>query len=625
MCGICGIVGREQAAPRDGLVRAMTATLTHRGPDEDGFFCDTRAALGMRRLSIIDLDTGTQPMSNEDGSIQVVFNGEIYNYRELRDDLITRGHTFRTQSDTEVLPHLYEEYGDGFLQHLNGMFGLAIWDSSRSRLLLARDRLGIKPLYYAPLPDRLVFGSELKAILAAPGITREIDPVALNEYLTYEYVPPPRSIFNGIKKLAPGEMLVYENGEAHVSRYWDFPSAPPLDITFDDAAAQLRELIRDAVRVRLVSDVPLGVFLSGGVDSTTTAAFAAQFSPRIESFCIGFEEQSFDESRHARRAADIIGTTHHEDILPLSSAIGLLPDVFDLLDEPMSDPSLLPTFLLSRFTRRHVTVALSGDGGDELFAGYPTYQAHRLHAMYSRTPAAFRAAVSSIVSALPSSDKNLSLDFKLKKFLGGEGYGALERQFVWLGPFAPHDRPGILSDSMLDATCGHDLFETPRAALAGFRRGLSDIETAMLLDLRFYLGENLMTKVDRASMMCSLEARTPLLDHRVVEFAAQLPVHFRLNGWKTKYILKKAVARDVPLFVIKRKKKGFGIPLTAWIRKELRPQFEETLSESRLRADGLFNPSAVRSLLDQHMSGRFDHRKKLWNLFVLHQWMSRWT
>lgn len=625
MCGICGIVTCEPGPDQGAAVRAMCATIVHRGPDDEGVFSDACAALGMRRLSIIDLDTGRQPMSNESGAIQVVFNGEIYNFQELREDLEKRGHAFRTRSDTEVIPHLYEEYGEDFAHRLNGMFGIALWDAAARKLVLTRDRLGVKPLYFAHLPDRLVFGSEAKAVLAAPGVSRAMDPFALNQYLTYEYIPPPRSIYKDIGKLAPGEQLVYANGGVRVRRWWDPPAEPPLKISEHEAAEQLRELIRDSVRLRLIADVPVGVFLSGGIDSTTTTACAAQFSPHIKSFCIGFEEPSFDESEYARRAAAALGTDHHEDRLSLKKALGLLPGIFDMLDEPLSDPSLLPTYLLSRFTRRHVTVSLSGDGGDELFAGYPTYLAQKLHGTYRLAPAPLRAAALRAARMLPASEKNMNLPFKFIKFAEGAQYPPLERQLVWLGPMAPHERAEFLSPEFLHAVRDQDIFEPARAALGPVREKWPDLDIAMFTDLRFYLGEDLMTKVDRASMMHSLEARTPFLDYRIVEFASRLPTALKLKGWTTKYILRKAAAPLIPEFVLKRPKKGFGIPVTAWIKEDLLDEFRDALSERSLKEQGLFNPAAVRRILDAHAAGREDQHKKLWNLFVFCQWRRRWA
>jgi len=615
----------EDGPDMGAVVRAMCETIRHRGPDDDGFFTDARAALGMRRLSIIDLKTGKQPMSNEDGSVHVVYNGEIYNFKEIRAELESKGHRFKTQSDTEVIPHLYEEYGEEYASRLNGMFGIALWDARAGKLLLTRDRLGVKPLYYAEYPDRIVFGSEAKAVLAAPGVSRDLDEFALDQYMTYEYVPPPRTIYREIKKLSPGEQLVYCGGAARKRRWWDVPVGPALDISENEAAEQLRELLRDSVRMRLISDVPLGVFLSGGVDSSATTAFASEFSPHIKSFCIGFDEPSFDESQYARSVAAALGTDHYEDRLSLGKAIGLLPDIFHKLDEPLSDPSLLPTYLLSRFTRQHVTVALSGDGGDELFAGYPTYQAHKAFGLYKSLPGPIRRAISGGVAALPASEMNMSLDYKMKKFLGGADYKAAERQLVWLGPFSPRDKEKVFSPDFYNQTRSQDIFAPAHDALGKERAGFSDIETALFLDIRFYLGENLMSKVDRASMMHSLEVRTPFLDYRFVEFASRLPVGMKLKGLKTKYILKKAVAPVVPEFVLKRRKKGFGIPLAAWIRKELKDNFMESLSPQRLRADGIFDPAAVQEIMQRHLKGHVDERKKLWNLFVFQQWKDNWS
>lgn len=624
MCGICGIVNRKESQPSEKTVRAMCETIRHRGPDEDGFFSDAFASLGMRRLSVIDLKTGTQPMSNEDGAIQVVYNGEIFNFPDLRAQLELKGHLFHTQSDTEVIPHLYEEYGEGFPRHLNGMFGIALWDTRARKLMLVRDRMGVKPLYYAPYPDRIVFGSEAKAVLAAPNVSRDIDLFALNQYLTYDYVPPPRSIYRDIRKLAPGELLIWRDGVVDVRRWWDPPADPPGRMSEEEAAGKLHELIRDAVRIRLISDVPLGVFLSGGVDSTTTAAFAAQFSPHIKSFCIGFTEPTFDESAFARRAAAALGTDHHEDIMSLSTALSLLPDIFNRLDEPICDPSVLPTYMLSRFTRGHVTVSLSGDGGDELFAGYPTYQAHKIHAAYHRFPSLLRAPFEAGVSLLPASERNMSLGFKLRKFIGGAGHTALDRHFIWLGAFSPREKQDYLSPAFLNTVREQDVFEPARAAV-GPRASWPDIDVAMFLDQRYYLGENLMTKVDRTSMMHSLEVRTPFLDYRVVEFAAKIPTRLKLNRFKTKYILKQAVRPDVPGFVLDRKKKGFGIPLTAWIKKDIREEIETALRPEKLRAEGLFNPEAIRVTLEQHLSGKVDQRKKLWSLYVFQKWKETWA
>ncbi|MFA6449036.1 MAG: asparagine synthase (glutamine-hydrolyzing) [bacterium] len=625
MCGICGYAGSGAGRQSEEIIRRMRSTLTHRGPDDDGFYICDNAALGMRRLAIIDIAGGRQPMANEDASIQVVMNGEIYNYRELAGELAAKGHSIKTHSDTEVIPHLYEEYGDEFASKLNGMFGIALWDSAKNRLLVVRDRLGVKPVYYTHFGGRLYFGSELKSILAVPGFERRLDNAALDAYLTYSYIPAPLSIFESIKKLEPGEMLSYCNGSLAIKQWWNIPDEPPMNISEDEAAGMVRDLISDSVRMRLISDVPVGVFLSGGIDSTTAAAFAAKFSPNIKSFCIGFDEGSFDESGYARRAAAIIGTAHKEEILSMSSVPSLIPQIFSMLDEPMSDASLIPTWLLSRFTRGHVTVALSGDGADELFAGYPTYQAHKMFSLYNALPAMAKAAVKRSVALIPATDRYMTLGFKLKRFIASESRDVVERHFTWTGQFSPNDKTALLSPAFLTSLrdCG-GVFDIPRKHIAGRSRQASDVEKAMRLDLIYYLGENLMTKVDRASMMHSLEVRTPFLDYRLVELAARLPLRMKLNGLKTKYILKKAVRSDTPDFVVKRRKKGFGVPLSAWIKKDLREDFRETLGPGRIAGDGVFSSKTVSGLLEDHLAGKIDNNRKLWNIYALNKWMDNW-
>ncbi len=624
MCGICGIVNESETGPLERAVRAMCETLRRRGPDEDGYYFGARASLGMRRLSIIDLSTGRQPMGNEDGKVKVVFNGEIYNYRALKIGLESKGHRFKTSSDTEVIPHLYEEYGDAFVHHLNGMFGIALWDRGKKKLLLYRDRLGIKPLYYSARRGRLIFGSEMKAILAAPGVDSQIDFQCLNQYLTYEYVPPPGTIISGINKLGPGEMLIYSGGRCKVERYWDLPRAADFTMSEDDAAERLMELIEDAVRLRLIADVPVGSFLSGGLDSTCIASVATRFSPNIKSFSVGFEEPSFDESEYARRAAAAIGTDHRQEMLSPGTMAGILPEVLGYLDEPLSDPSLIPTSLLSRFTRRHVTVALSGDGADELFGGYQTYQAHKFFPYFRALPSFVRKALAAAVAMMPVSEKNLTPVYMLGKFLNGMNYDTVARHFVWLGPFAPHEKSGVLSAEIYDKVKNNNIFSLPEESLGSNMQSMSDLDKSLFLDVRYFLAENMLAKVDRASMMHSLEVRTPMLDHRIVEFVCTLPAGFKLRGLKTKYLLKKAVAGVVPPFVLARKKKGFGIPLTAWIKKDLKEEILDTLSADRLGRDGLFRPDAVRGILERHVAGHEDNRKKIWNLFVLLKCMDQW-
>ena len=604
----------------------MTRVIHHRGPDEDGFLLDGEAGLGMRRLSILDVAGGTQPIYNEDRSVGVVYNGEIYNFQELREDLISRGHTFRTRSDTEVIVHQYEEDGPGCLRRFNGMFGLAIWDLPRRRLVLGRDRLGIKPLHYLEGPGGLVFGSEIRSLLEHPSATRELDPVALSRYLTHECVPAPRSIFRDIRKLPPGHRLIWENGAVSVEPWWrirfrggDAPSHPR------EALEELERLLSAAVERRLMSDVPLGAFLSGGIDSSTVVAFMQRHASKpVKTFSIGFEEESFDESTHARTVAKHLGTEHHERIFSPRDMIDLVPRLADFLDEPLGDGSVLPTFLLSAFTREQVTVSLSGDGGDELFAGYPTYLAHRAANLYDRVPKLLRrAVVAPLVRRLPASARNFSFDFAAKRFISGDGLSPLERHLVWMGSFSGDAKRDVLSDDLNRALADDDEFADARRLWEGCDAP-DDLSRVLHQDMRVYMQDDILTKVDRASMAHSLEVRVPLLDHTVVEFVTSLPTTWKLRGWTTKYLLKQLALRYLPQHIVTRKKKGFGVPIAAWIRGPLRELVQDLFSPDRIRRGGVFKPSTVTRLLQEHLSGRFDHRKALFTLLVFELWRERW-
>ena len=600
----------------------MCRAIRHRGPDDEGYHVDARTALGMRRLSVIDLDGGHQPMSNEDGTVWTVFNGEIYNFAELRAELAPR-HRFRSRSDTEVILHLYEEGGPAAIDRLEGMFAFAIWDAVRARLVLARDRVGKKPLHYALLGSELAFASELKALLRHPRVRRAISLPALTRYLMHDYVPTPRTIFDGVHKLPPGHMLVYEGGTLRLDRYWDLPAPREgSDRSMADDAAELRQLLDGAVRRRLVSDVPLGAFLSGGIDSSAVAALMTRHSTgRVKTFTVGFAEKSFDEAAYGRRMAARLGTDHHEAVMTAETVWDLVERMGRFLDEPLADASFLPTYLLSRFTREHVTVALSGDGGDELFAGYPTYPAHRLARLMNGTPAPVLRAVRSLAERLPVSHANFSLDFKIRKFAAGLGHPLETRHALWLGSFAPADLPGLLTADAWHAVRAEDVFSEVRAhaAAAGDRDWLN---TALYLDAKLYLQDDVLVKVDRASMACSLEVRCPFLDTGVVEFASRLPASRKLRGLTTKWVLKRSLQDLLPADVLRRPKKGFGIPLGRWIRGELRDLFEETLAPRRIAGQGILRPDTVSRLLREHVGGRRDHRKKLWNLFVFQQWQA---
>ena len=625
MCGITGWANLDTHTPppegaRD-LLHAMCERMVHRGPDSEGLFVTSSVALGMRRLAIIDLVTGEQPAFNEDKSVAVILNGEIYNYRELRRDLERRGHSFRSASDTEVLPHLYEEYGDGMIRELNGMFAFALWDSRRRRLLIARDRFGEKPLYWGVFDKTLLFASEPKVLLAHPAVKPSLNLQALRQYLSFDYVPAPLSIYEGINKLPAAHKLVLENGRVEVDRYWQLSyktvQPPPSE---EEAADHLRELMADAVRMRLVSDVPLGVLLSGGVDSSAVTALAVRASSEpVKTFSISFAEASFDESAYARSVAKFLGTDHHEERLSANLAANLVSEIGAWMDEPFSDPSLVPTYLLSRFTRKHVTVALGGDGGDELFAGYAMYAGLRWAEFYKRIPAFMRAGmIEPLVRLLPVKTKNLSFDYKALRFVTGAQYDPVTRHHVWFGSFTPDEQLQLLTPEALAAT---DVEIYAQARQFADECDSEDLVTRMQsVDTRLYLAEDILTKVDRASMAVSLEVRAPFLDPRVAEFAASLPCNYKLRGQKTKYILKKAVRDLLPPFVTKRGKKGFGVPVAEWLKEKLRPLARDLLSPERVRRAGVFNAHYVARLLDEHERGVANHRKLLWTLLMFELW-----
>ncbi len=627
MCGIAGYVNRDPSRPVNAaLLDRMTETLHHRGPDENGYLIDGAVGFGMRRLRVVDLAGGTQPIHNENGSIGVVFNGEIYNFQELRRELIARGHTFRTHSDTEVIVHQYEEDGVECLQRFNGMFALALWDSARRRVLLARDRLGIKPLHWLEGPTALVFGSEIKALLPHPDCNRDLDPVSLSRYLTHECLPAPRTIFQGVYKLPPGHRLILENGKTTVEPWWsirfDRADAPTCR---EEALEELERLTQAAVERRMISDVPLGAFLSGGVDSSTIVALMQRASSRqVETFSIGFEESSYDESPHAREVARYLGTRHHERIVRGSEMVDLVPRVAEFLDEPLGDASVLPTFLLSGFTREHVTVALSGDGGDELFAGYPTYQAHRAAGIYRLFPEAMRRhLVEPLVRALPVSDRYMSFDFKARRFVSGASMSTLERHVTWMASLTGKDKRRLLSADLREVLRDDDDFADARALWN--EGGTSDeLSRALHLDMRIYMQDDILTKVDRTSMAHSLEVRVPLLDHTVVEFATSLPSAWKLRGWTTKYLLKQLALRLLPRHIVHRRKRGFAIPVAAWLRGPLRGLAEDLLAPERLRQQGIFDADAVSHLLREHVERRANHRKPLFTLLLFQLWHDRW-
>jgi asparagine synthase (glutamine-hydrolysing) len=624
---MCGITGWIELHPdpkpndREAVLHAMCESIVHRGPDSEGIWLDETAALGMRRLSIIDLKTGDQPVYSEDKSIIAMVNGELYNYREVRADLERRGHKFITQTDTEIVPHLYEEYGEDLVDHINGMFAVALWDTRKKRLILARDRFGEKPLYYGVFDGKLIYASEPKAMLAHPSVSRELDLNALRQYLSFDYVPAPGSIYKGISKLPAAHILTVENGEVKTRRYWNLTfEKNGKTRSLESAAHELRELLSDAVRMRLVSDVPLGILLSGGIDSSTVAAFATlHAAERVKTFSIGFTEDSFDESRYAREVAAHLGTDHHEDILSVEKAGDLISEIGTWLDEPLSDGSLIPTFLLSRFVKQHVTVALGGDGGDELFAGYPMYFGHKVASAYRAIPGFLRSGmIEPVVERLPVSNKNLSFDYKAKRFVRSANLESVERHHSWFGSFSAIEQRSLLTEHVMRDSSG-DIYAGPRRMLS-ICDAASEIEQMQYLDMNYYMAEDILTKVDRASMAVSLETRAPFLDSRVGEFAASLPLEYKLRGSKGKYILKKAMEGILPASILQRPKKGFGIPIASWLKGSLNPLMHERLDQARLKDQGLFEPAHVQTLIIEHERGTASHHKQLWTLLVFQLW-----
>jgi asparagine synthase (glutamine-hydrolysing) len=610
MCGICGVAGGDPAGGRE-LVGRMCSAMTHRGPDDEGTVQLDGVTLGMRRLSIIDLEGGHQPMHNEDSTVWVVQNGEIYNHLELRELLLASGHTFNTQSDTEVLVHGYEQWGEEIVERLNGMFAFAVLDRRRGAVLLARDRMGIKPLHYAIDGKRLVFASELKALLRDPALRRGIDPAALDQYLAYEFVPSPASIVRGISKLQPAHTLMWSvaDGTQRLRRYW----SPELGVgdghrNLDEEGERLRAVLRESVRKELISDVPLGVFLSGGIDSSAVAAMMTELGGEVKSFSVGFADRSFDESSYARQVARHLGTEHRELTLEPDMLLGLIPKLPSLLDEPLGDASIIPTYLLAEFTRRHVKVALGGDGGDELFAGYPTLQAHRLAEYYMRAPRLLREGLlEPVVRRLPVSRSNLSFDFRAKRFVSGAGYPVAERHQRWMGSFATEERSALLSREARHEVDIDAAYADP-------------LNQVLMLDMRLYLENDILVKLDRASMMASLEGRVPLLNNDFVEYATHLPLNMKLRGLRSKFLLKRALRGLLPEAILNRPKKGFGIPVADWFRGPLKEQMLSVLSRERIAREGFFDATAVTRLVSDHLEGRRDNRKQLWTLFAFELW-----
>jgi asparagine synthase (glutamine-hydrolysing) len=604
----------------------MMQVMHHRGPDEQGFFLDSYAALGSKRLSIIDLASGKQPITNEDGTLWIVFNGEIYNYLELQDFLIRKGHRFKTKSDTEVILHLFEEYHHDCLEYLDGIYAIAIWDAKCKELFLARDRIGIKPLYYSEVDGSIIFGSELKVILAHPSINPEIDLVSLNEYLSYEYVPTPRTILKEIFRLEPGYYLIYNQNGLRKCQYWDVSfrrseSRPP--VNWQEYAEGMYDVLVNCVEKELVSDVPVGVLLSGGIDSSTLAALMVDQYQQVDSFTIGFEEQSFDESKYAYQVAEFLGTNHNELILTGKKAVDLVANIMDILDEPFADSSFIPTYFLSEFARQKVKVVLGGDGGDELFAGYPTLLSHRLIEIYEHiVPWSIRANFSPrLMNLMSVSFDNISLDFRLRRFLGGRGVPLLARHHRWLGSFLDEEK-----DKLLQEWTKPVLRETYYQAYEFAKQCDANLPLNQILydDMKMYLEGDILYKVDRASMAASLEVRVPFLNRAAVQYITELPINLKLHRFSSKYLLKKCMSRRLPKSIIQRSKKGFNMPVAYWLNHDLTELLADLLSESAINNLGFFNYEYINQLITEHQDQRKDNRKLLWTLLVFQLWCSKY-
>jgi len=623
MCGIVGIVRNDGKPVDEQLLARMNDAIRHRGPDEDGFYINGSVGLAMRRLAIIDLKSGQQPIHNEDRTSWIVFNGEIYNYLELREKLENLGHTFYTNSDTEAIVHAYDEFGVDCPKHLRGMFAFAIWNTSTQELFLARDRMGKKPLLYADVNGQLVFGSEFSALLLHPEVSRDINPEALDYYLAFMCIPAPLTAYRAIKKLEPAHWLRWRNGNIETGCYWQPDFTKKLDISEEEAGERTIEILRDAVKVRLMSEVPLGAFLSGGIDSSAVVALMSQeSSERVKTFSIGFDEQDFSELHHARRVAEHVGADHHEFIVR-PDAVEILPMLVDHYGEPYADSSAVPTYYVARETRKHVTVALNGDGGDESFAGYERYIAMGLTEKYRRVPSFVRESlIRQAVNMLPTDPTKKSKIKSAQRLLAVVARPRAGRYMKWMSVFDDELKEPLYTDSFRDQTQGANatgILEN------WFKRanGIGIVDTLLLTDQMTYLPNDLLVKVDIATMAVSLEARSPFLDHKVIEFAASLPQNLKLRRLTGKYLLKKVLRKLLPSENLTRRKMGFGVPIGHWFRGKMQPFLREVILSEKALGRGLFRPEAVKQLVDLHVRGERDYSHQLWTLLMLELWFNR--
>ena len=625
MCGIAGYLSLNSFSME--LLREMTDTMSHRGPDGSGYEMlrdssgEWTVGFGHRRLSILDLsEKGHQPMCTADGRLWITFNGEIYNFAEIKSDLLNKGYVFDSMTDTEVILYGFREYGDEIFEKMNGMFAAAIWDTVNSELTIARDRYGQKPLYYYHDAENFAFSSELKAIRSIDRLDHSIDINNLSQYFLFEYMPAPMTAFKSIYKLEQGHVLKWRKNRISKERYWDvsFNKYNLNNITEAEAEEKVIDLLRESVEKRLLSDVPLGVFLSGGIDSSALVSLMSEIVPsrNIKTFSIGFKEASFDETTYAEQVARIYRTDHHHKVLSADTMLNILPDLVGKLDEPFADASIIPTYLLSEFTREHVTVALGGDGGDELFAGYDPFLAHRFAAFYEFLPKPVHDFLfKAFVKKLPVSSKNLSFDFKLKQFGKGLYNESSIRNQKWLGAFTDSELRGLFSVDVQDNID----FKNAYGMVKFHKENLNSKsywDNILYQYQKLYLADDILVKIDRASMMHSLEARSPFLDHELAEYVNSLPFNFKMRRCVRKYILKKALESRLPENILYRKKKGFGIPLTSWIKDELREEISSVILDDSIYRSGIFRKSYIQNLLTLHLKGRMDNRKQIWALYV---------
>ena len=624
MCGIVGFVNKGPKRVDRSILERMNAAIAHRGPDDDGFYLNDGVALGMRRLSIIDLASGQQPIHNADKTTWIVFNGEIYNYQELRKDLEKRGHRFYTNSDTEAIIHLYDDYGADCLEHLRGMFAFAIWDTRDKSLFLARDRVGKKPILYSHQDNGgLIFGSEFQALLQHPDISREVDQEAIDSYLSYQCIPAPQTAFKQIRKLEPGHWLRWKNGTFETQRYWQPDFSRKIKISEEDAIRETTRILRESTKLRMISEVPLGAFLSGGVDSSIIVALMAQESSQpVKTFSIGFEEQDFSELKYAKRVAEHVGAEYNEFIVR-PNALEVIPTLVEHYGEPYADSSAIPTYYVSKETRKHVTVALNGDGGDESFAGYERYAAMQIAETYNRMPKALRKVfVENPVKLLPTSELKRSRFRDAKRFIQAANLPKTERYFRWNSTFSREMKSELYTKDFSASVVGQNASEYMDRWFAK-ANGSGILDAALLTDQMTYLPNDLLVKVDIASMANSLEARSPFLDHKLIEFAASLPESMKMRRFQTKSLLKKVAARLVPKEVIYRRKMGFGVPIGKWFRGEMKDFVRSVLLSERSLKRGIVKPEMLERFVREHTNAERDHAFQLWTLLMLELWFQR--